>query len=90
MQTTITYSDTVIGGLCREVCKINSRCIQLTKSIDSCKNCNLNARLESEYKELLDKKKNILKISRSIEKTQLKDDLSIEFLIEISSRMITT
>jgi len=86
MKKTFTCSDTFIGSLCREVAKIQNRSDQLIYSIKYSNDKNLISRLRDEYDQLTTRKKKIHQIATSFDKNNFTDYLSIEFLIEISSR----
>ena len=86
MQKTFTSSDSFIGSLCREDDSIRVRCYQLLYSIDTSKNVKLSKRLQEEYNVLIERMNSLRKTAKSFNKTNFSDSLSLEFLIEISSR----
>jgi hypothetical protein len=86
MASFVSTSDTVIGGLCREVDGIRQRCQQLSASMRHCQDTGLFARLRQEQQRLQRRRIELLDAARSWQQRGAMDPLAIDFLIEISSR----
>ena len=63
MNTSFTISDTLIGGLCREIAYIRQRYKNITKSLDNCRDQNLRRRLSNEIKGLKLRQHELINIS---------------------------
>ena len=86
----VTTSDSVIASLCREVDAIRYRCSSLLESMAKCNDDCLFCRLKSELQQLNNRRAELLETAMSCKKNGVEDQLSIAFLIEISSRPTTT
>ena len=80
-----SYSESLVLSLCKEIEYIKSRTKNINYSLKSCQNKLLSNRLKLELYKLKNKRKIISSIS---EKLLIKNsnDLSLEFLYEISRR----
>ena len=81
-------SDSLVANLSREVNLIRERCKKIIFSISSCHNRELKQRLISELVYLENRRKELLETANSMRSGNLYDYLSLEYLIEISSRPI--
>ncbi len=79
-------SDTLVGGLCREIIYINSRSLSIRNSLVNCQSKLLSNRLKKELSELHGRRNVINNVSQKINLTYGKDNLSVEFLKEIIGR----
>ena len=86
MKGSVTTSDTVIGSLCREVDGIRYRCRQLLSAMARCEDSGLFCRLRNELRQLHERRDELLHSAKEWQSLGAKDSLSIEFLVEISSR----
>ena len=88
MKDLVTTSDSVIASLCREVDGIRHRCSSLLESMAKCNDENLSCRLKKEFQLLRNRRQALFKIANEMQYNGLADKLSIEFLLEISSRTL--
>ena len=88
MKDLVTTSDSVIASLCREVDGIRYRCSSLLETMAKCNDDNLTCRLKKEFSQLSNRRSRLLEIAKAMQCKGVEDKLSIEFLIEISSRPI--
>ena len=88
MKDLVTTSDSVIASLCREVDGIRHRCSSLLEAMAKCNDDNLSCRLKNEFQQLSNRRSRLLEIAKAMQFKGFDDKLSIEFLIEISSRPI--
>ena len=88
LNITTKTSDSVISGLCREVDYIRNRSNHLVQDILQSNNYRLISRLKNEHEYLKSRQKEINLLARHWQNSYkvYKDELSLEFLIEISSR----
>lgn len=89
MTAQTSTSDSVIGSLCREVTGLRQRGLQVRMAMRSCQNASLLDRLQLELQQLDDRRRELLATARHWRQRRcLRDDLALEFLIEISSRPV--
>ena len=80
-----SYSESIISSLCKEIEFIKIRSKNINSSLKTCHNKSLSKRLKIELDKLNKNRLKILSISESMFKTN-SQDLSIEFLLEITKR----
>jgi len=90
MKDLVTTSDSVIGSLCREVDGIRHRCRSLLEAMANCNDDSLLCRLRREFQQLSNRRSVLLETAKGMQTNGIEDKLSIAFLIEISSRPLTT
>jgi hypothetical protein len=88
MKDLVTTSDSVIASLCREVDGIRHRCSSLLEAMAKCNDENLSCRLKKEFQLLSNRRQALFKIANEMHYNGVADKLSIEFLLEISSRTL--
>jgi len=81
----ISYSESVVLSLCKEIEFIKIRSKNINNSLKTCHNKSLSKRLKLELDKLNKNRLKILSISESMFKTN-SQDLSLEFLLEITKR----
>ena len=79
------YSESIVFSLCKEIEFIKIRSKNINISLKSCQNKTLSKRLKIELDKLNKNKLKILSISENLFKIK-SNDLSIEFLLEITKR----
>ena len=84
-QYLVSYSESIVLSLCKEIEYIKSRSKNINTSLLTCHNKSLSKRLRLELDKLNKNRLRILKISESMFKINSKD-LSFEFLLEITKR----
>ncbi len=84
-QNLYSYSESIVFSLCKEIEFIKIRSKNINISLKSCHNKSLSKRLKIELDKLNKNRLKILSISESMFKTN-SQDLSLEFLLEISKR----
>ena len=80
-----TYSESIVFSLCKEIEFIKIRSLSINRSLKTCHNKSLSKRLKIELDKLNKNRLKILSISESMFKTN-SQDLSLEFLLEITKR----
>ncbi len=90
MYKTKYLSDSIVGSLCREIEYIKSRSRSINSSISNCQSISLIKRLKKELICLNKRLNSIQDISQSMLIKKNCDQLSIEFLIELSNRKMIT
>ena len=83
-----SYSESLVLTLCEEIEYIKSRSKNINYSLKTCQNKSLSERLIIELKNLNKNRIKILKISENILNIS-KNELSFEFLLEITKRSNT-
>ncbi len=83
-----SYSESIVLSLCKEVEYIKSRSININSSLKTCQNKTLSKRLKVELDKLNKSRLKIIAISESMFNIN-SEDLSFEFLLEISKRSNT-
>ena len=81
----ISYSESIVLSLCKEIEFIKIRSKNINKSLETCHNKSLSKRLKIELDKLNKNRLKILFISESMFKANSKD-LSLEFLLEVTKR----
>ena len=84
-QNLISYSESIVLSLCKEIEFIKIRSKNIHSSLKTCHNKSLSKRLKIELYKLNKNRLKILSISESMFKTN-SQDLSLEFLLEITKR----
>ena len=84
-QNLYSYSESIVFSLCKEIEFIKIRSKNINSSLKTCHNKSLSKRLKIELDKLNKNRLKILSISESMFKTN-SQDLSIEFLLEITKR----
>ena len=84
-QNIFSYSESLVLSLSKEIEYIKIRSRNINSSLKNCQNKILSTRLLSELDKLNKNRLRILNISEYIFKSN-KDDLSFEFLLEITKR----
>ena len=84
-QYLISYSDSIVLSLCKEIEYIRIRSKNINISLKTCHNKNLIKRLKEELYKLNENRLKILTISESIFRRH-NQDLSSEFLLEMTKR----
>ena len=84
-QEIFSYSESIVFSLCKEIEFIKIRSKNINSSLKTCHNKSLSKRLKIELDKLNKNRLKILSISESMFKTN-SQDLSIEFLLEITKR----
>ena len=84
-QYLVTYSESVVLSLCKELDYIKSRSKNIHQSLKNCQNKILSKRLKSELNKLNRNRLKILNISEIMLERNRKE-LSFEFLLEITRR----
>ena len=84
-QDIFSYSESIVFSLCKEIEFIKIRSKNINRSLETCHNKSLSKRLKIELDKLNKNRLKILSISESMFKTN-SQDLSIEFLLEITKR----
>ena len=87
-QATENTSESLLGSLCKEVHSIRSRSRNLIESMVNCNDSLLLIRLKNEFKYLQERRKELLKSAKGIKSLNLKDNTSIDVLIEICARPV--
>ena len=80
-----SYSESLVLSLCKEIEYIKSRSKNINNSLKTCNNKSLSKRLRLELEKLNKNRLKILTISENMFK-QNSQDLSFEFLLEITKR----
>ena len=88
MINTLSTAQTIIGSLSREAYKLLTRSRNILFTTSNCRDKSVLIRLENERKSIQRSRYRILKLAKSIKSRGLKDDLSIEFLIELCTRSV--
>ena len=86
-QNILSYSDSIVLSLCKEIEYIKNRSKNINISLKTCHNKTLSKRLYLELDRLNKNRLKILKISENMFKYS--QDLSFEFLLEITRRSST-
>ncbi len=81
----ISYSESIVLSLCKEIEYIRSRSNNINSSLKTCHNEKLSRRLKIELEKLNKKRLKILNISEKMFKKN-SQNLSLEFLLEITKR----
>ena len=89
MYKTYSLSDSIVGSLCREIDYLQSRSTSIIRSLNTCQSNTLIKRLKEELSSHKERLESIQKISKSMLNKNNPDELSIEFLIEMSNRRLT-
>lgn len=77
----------MVGSLCREVDGIRRRASQLLLAMRTCQDAALSRRLGVELGQLQLRRSELLRTARAWSKqTAVKDELALEFLIELANR----
>ena len=84
-QNLYSYSESIVFSLCKEIEFIKIRSKNIRSSLKTCHNKSLSKRLKIELDKLNKNRLKILSISESMFKTN-SQDLSLEFLLEITKR----
>tara|TARA_Y100001968_G_C18944036_1_gene520077 strand:- start:214 stop:495 length:282 start_codon:yes stop_codon:yes gene_type:complete len=84
-QSILSYSESIVLSLCKEVEFIKIRSKNINLSLKTCHNESLTRRLKQELDNLNKNRQKILTISEGMLKENSKD-LSLEFLLEITKR----
>ena len=84
-QNLISYSESIVFSLCKEIEFIKIRSKNINSSLKTCHNKSLTKRLKIELDKLNKNRQKILSISETMFKTN-SQDLSLEFLLEITKR----
>ncbi len=84
-QNILSYSDSIVLSLCKEIEYIKIRSKNINTSLKTCHNKNLTKRLRIELDKLNIKRLKILTISENMLKIN-SQDLSFEFLLELTKR----
>ena len=84
-QNILSYSESLVISLCKEIEYIKSRSKNINNSLKTCQNKILSTRLKSELNKLNKNRLKILNISESLLKLN-SNELSFEFLLEITKR----
>ena len=84
-QNLYSYSESIVFSLCKEIEFIKIRSKNINSSLKTCHNKSLSKRLKIELDKLNKNRLKILSISESMFITN-SQDLSIEFLLEITKR----
>ena len=84
----ISYSESLILSLCKEIEYIKSRSKNINYSLKTCQNKILTSRLKSELDRLNKNRLKILNISEKMYERN-HNELSIEFLLEITKRSLS-
>ncbi|MCX5952314.1 MAG: hypothetical protein NTZ40_02200 [Cyanobacteria bacterium] len=80
-------ADSMVGSLCREVDGIRRRASQLLLAMRSCQDAALSQRLGLELSQLQQRRGELLRSARTWRnQSVVKDELALEFLIEIANR----
>ena len=90
LQHSLKTSASLIGDLFKETQFIRNRHNKINEALLSCGNNNLSRRLKQETFDLNKRKVEIQKLAKILKKYNLKDQLSIDLLIELTSRSIKT
>ena len=79
----------MVGSLCREVDGIRRRASQLLEAMRSCQDAALSRRLGRELGQLQQRRGELQRTARAWSKQSgVKDELALEFLIEIAHRSL--
>ncbi len=81
----LSYSESIVLTLCKEIEYIRIRSKNINASLKTCHNKSLSERLKIELDKLNKNRLRILNISESMFKSN-SQDLSLEFLLEITKR----
>jgi len=84
-QDIFSFSESIVFSLCKEIEFIKIRSKNINSSLKTCQNKSLSKRLKIELDKLNKKRLKILSISEIMFKTN-SQDLSLEFLLEITKR----
>ncbi len=84
-QNLLSYSDSIVSSLCKEIEFIKNRSKNINSSLKTCHNKSLSKRLKLELDKLNKNRLKILTISESMFKKN-SQNLSFEFLLEITKR----
>ena len=84
-QDIFSYSESIVFSLCKEIEFIKIRSKNINSSLETCQNKSLSKRLKIELDKLNKNRLKILSISEIMFKTN-SQDLSLEFLLEITKR----
>ena len=84
-QNLYSYSESIVFSLCKEIEFIKIRSKNINICLETCHNKSLSKRLKIELDKLNKNRLKILSISESMFKTN-SQDLSLEFLLEITKR----
>jgi hypothetical protein len=86
MSATVTYSDSLIGSLCREVDGIRHRCHYLVSAMERCEHSGLYSRLHNELVQLRQRQQAVLRAARYCQLKSSGDSMGIAFLVDLSAR----
>ena len=82
-----TDSDTLLGSLCRETCRLRSRAAQLRQDLERCQNPGLVQRLQRELDGLGHRRQELQRLSLSLRRSPtLADSLAMALLDELCHR----
>ncbi len=84
-QNLISYSESIVFSLCKEIEFIKTRSKNINSSLETCHNKSLSKRLKLELDKLNEHRLKILTISESMFNRN-SQDLSLEFLLELTKR----
>ena len=84
-QNLYSYSESIVFSLCKEIEFIKIRSKNINSCLKTCHNKSLSKRLKIELDKLNKNRLKILSISETMFKTN-SQDLSLEFLLEITKR----
>ena len=84
-QDIFPHSESIVFSLCKEIEFIKIRSKNINRSLETCHSKSLSKRLMKELEKLNKNRLKILSISESMFKTN-SQDLSLEFLLEITKR----
>ena len=84
-QDIFSFSESIVFSLCKEIEFIKIRSKNINRSLETCHNKSLSKRLKIELDKLNKNRLKILSISESMFKKN-SQDLSLEFLLEITKR----
>ena len=84
-QKLVSYSESIVLSLCKEIEYIKIRSNNINLSLKTCHNKNLSKRLKEELDKLNKNRLTILDISESMFRRN-SHDLSFEFLLEMTKR----
>ena len=84
-QNLYSYSESIVFSLCKEIEFIKIRSENINRSLKNCQNENLSKRLRLELDKLNKNRQKILTLSENMFNKN-SQDLSIEFLLEITKR----
>ena len=89
MASVVTYSDSVVGSLCREVDGIRHRSSYLLNAMERCQNACLTCRLHREFVQLQQRRLEVLNAARHWQQRSAAHSLGLAFLIELCGRPVS-